>query len=141
MCRIAVPLTVMLMLLPLTACTAQESEHPDSSATSGAVEAGASRPAAGSNPRDGTRRPGEPDPALIAACVEQTNMGEAVCTCVARKASEELSEEEHAFLLASVREDDEETERLRGELSVQEAMRAGMFLVNAPRECAGEPGT
>jgi hypothetical protein len=107
---------------------AQETETEDSAAVGTAVESAV----------PGTAPAAAPDPALIAACLEQTNMGEAICTCTARKAKEELTEAGQAFLLAMLQEDEEETERLRAEMSVQETMQAGMFLTRAPRECAGE---
>lgn len=70
------------------------------------------------------------------ACTSTSNMGEELCECAAKKAKADLNETEFAFLLATLEEDEEETERLRGEMGPMEAMKAGMFLVNAPAACA-----
>jgi|GEM_PF-1622045 len=72
------------------------------------------------------------------ACTTTSNMGDQLCECAAKKAKADLNETEFAFLLATLEENEDETKRLRGELSPMEAMKAGMFLVNAPAACARE---
>ena len=110
---------LLLLLVPVSAC-AQKAD------STGQVEVGSAASAAAAS-----------DTAFIKACVETSNMGEALCTCTARKAREDLSETGYAFLLATLQEDEEQTEKLRQEMAIQEAVQAGMFLVNAPRVCAG----
>lgn len=73
--------------------------------------------------------------AFVDACTTETNMGEAICTCVANKAVEELSSDGFAFLLAGMSGDEARAEQLRESLDVSEAMQAGMFMVNAPASC------
>ena len=105
-------IALIVLFLPLTAC-AQET---DSTAA----------PAA------------KPDTAFVEACMAQTNMGQSICTCTARKARAELSESGYLFLLATLTEDDEAAAEHRSKMELQETIQAGMFLVNAPRECAGD---
>lgn len=71
-------------------------------------------------------------------CTSSTNLGEAVCECLADRAQETLSPEGVEFLIAGMSGDTEKAEELRGELDVSEAMAAGMFMVNTPATCAGE---
>jgi len=63
-------------------------------------------------------------------------MSEALCSCVAEKAQEELTEDGYQFLLASLEEREDDTARLRQEMPVQELMKAGMFMASAPATCA-----
>lgn len=76
--------------------------------------------------------------ALTDACLEMLNLDEQICRCMADKAKEDLSETAFKFLLATLQEDQARTEQLRRELSLQEAMQAGMFLVHAPADCGAE---
>jgi hypothetical protein len=57
---------------------------------------------------------------------------------VAGKAKEELSSKGFAFLVAGFSGDEAAIAQLRSELSMQEAMAAGMFMTNAPARCAEE---
>ncbi len=68
---------------------------------------------------------------VAAACKASTNMGAAVCDCLARKAKAELSADEQAFVVAALKEDDEAATRLCGELTLQSAMKAGLFMTKA----------
>lgn len=104
----------MILLLPTATACAQSESRADSVATASDAEVAR----------------------FIKACVETSNMGEALCACAAAKAKEDLSEKGFAFLLATLEEDEEATERLRGEMKVTEAMQAGMFLASAPAACA-----
>jgi hypothetical protein len=64
------------------------------------------------------------------ACQQSTNLGEEICTCMGEKARDELPEDSRAFLLATLREDEAAVTETRGRLSLEEAMRAGMFMTN-----------
>ncbi len=78
--------------------------------------------------------------AFIEACNSSYNLGLPVCECLAEKADERLTTTGFAFLVASMNNDDGKTETLRNELEMSEAMEAGMFMVNTPRECVEEGG-
>ena len=80
---------------------------------------------------------GEEVNAVTEACATGTNMSEAVCACIGRKASE-LSQTAQQFVAASLREDTATAEGLRSELGVQGAIKASGFLVNAPKDCAAD---
>jgi hypothetical protein len=73
------------------------------------------------------------------ACGEFSNLEPELCSCMAGKAQNELSEDERNFLLASIRDDEAETERLRPQLSLDGAMRVGMFMTNVTA-CGPEAG-
>ena len=74
-------------------------------------------------------------PDIEALCLEHSNMGADLCTCVAAKATE-LTEDQQAFIAATLAGDDAETAHLRGTMPVKDLMDAGMFLPNAPIDCA-----
>ncbi len=76
--------------------------------------------------------------ALVNACVETSNLDKSICDCVAKKASEELSENAYAFLVASLTQDTAIATELRGEMDMTEVMQAGMFMTHAPAKCAAE---
>ena len=66
--------------------------------------------------------------------------GEPTCICLANKADHRLTPGGFSFLVASFNKDDAKTKELRGKLGVSELMKAGMFMVNTPKECVGETG-
>ena len=78
--------------------------------------------------------------AFIEACLASTNLPPPICECSAPKASEELSPDAFAFLVATLQGDDQRTEQLRGQLDIGEAMEAGTFMVRVPADCAAELG-
>ncbi len=73
---------------------------------------------------------------IVTACRETTNMSAEICDCVGGRATTDLSDQARAFLVATLAKDEAEVEKLRGKLSVPDAMQAGMFMVNAPAACA-----
>lgn len=104
---------ILIMLLPVASACAQ-SETPSDSLGSADIQR------------------------FTTACMKTSNMGEDICGCAARKAKSDLSEKGFAFLLATLEEDADATEKLRGEMGVMEAMKAGMFLASAPAACAAD---
>lgn len=54
------------------------------------------------------------------------------------KAESELSRNGYAFLVATLRDDDAAADRLRSQLTIQEATKAATFLARGPRDCAAE---
>ena len=81
---------------------------------------------------------GDAEQEFTDACTSSSNLGEAVCECLANQAQEDLSDKGIEFLIAGMSGDMDRTEELRGELDVDEAMAAGMFMVHAPASCAEE---
>jgi len=77
---------------------------------------------------------------LIEACLESTNMERPLCECVAKKASEELSPDGVAFLVASLKGDEDAATELRKKLDMSEMVAAGMFMTKAPGQCAAGMG-
>lgn len=75
--------------------------------------------------------------AIADACASSTNMPQAVCACLGERAKADLTADERAFVLATLREEDENIEELRGKLGFEGAMKAGMFMTNAAT-CARE---
>ena len=76
--------------------------------------------------------------AFVEACMSSTNMGEEICECVAGMAREELSDEGVDFLVASMQGDTAAAQEIAGEMTIQEAADAGLFMVSAPANCAAE---
>lgn len=73
---------------------------------------------------------------FVAGCLSSTNLDRAFCECAAANARDELSAEGFAFVTATFTDDDDAVEALRKDLSMTEAVNAGMFMVNAYKNCA-----
>ncbi|MCI4644475.1 MAG: hypothetical protein MRY64_06805 [Hyphomonadaceae bacterium] len=73
---------------------------------------------------------------MAEACEAELNVPTEVCACIGETAERELSARQIDFLLAAMEEDGVTTARLRAEMGIAEATEAGMFLVNAPADCA-----
>ena len=76
--------------------------------------------------------------AFLEACVSSSSMGEEICKCVAGLASEELSDDGLNFLIASMQGDTAAAQQMAGEMTIQEATDAGLFMVSAPANCAAQ---
>ncbi len=70
------------------------------------------------------------------ACQNSSNWDREMCECAGQKAQEELSDLGRAFILATLREDIPEIERLRPSLSIEEATQSGLFMAQAGAACA-----
>ena len=71
-------------------------------------------------------------------CVTEAKLDQMTCTCMAKKASEELSPTGVDFLIATMRKDKEQTGALRSQLDPSEAIPLAMFMPRASAECAPE---
>ncbi len=74
---------------------------------------------------------------LLEACMASTNIDRSMCECVANRAEEDLSGDALEFVIASLNEDEDRAEELRGELDMTELAQAGLFMTQAPAQCAG----
>lgn len=82
--------------------------------------------------------------AISEACGASTNLPSAICECLGERARTDLSKDERAFVLATLRKDAGDVAELRGKLGLEGAMKAGMFMTNAAacaREGAGSTAT
>jgi len=79
-------------------------------------------------------------PDFVSACLSSSNLDETICQCSGDKAQQELSPKGFEFLVASLEKDEAKTSQLRTELSFPELTDAGLFMVNAPADCARELG-
>ena len=70
------------------------------------------------------------------ACMTAETIPNEICTCMGTLAVEELTEDEQAFVLASIIEDTETAQSLRENLPADSLTRASVFLINAPASCA-----
>ena len=75
---------------------------------------------------------------FVEACLSSSNLDRPICECAAKKASEELSSDAFAFLLATLGENEAAAAELRTKLDLSEAAAAGMFMATAPAQCAEE---
>ncbi|MGP1354433.1 MAG: hypothetical protein ACTS1Z_14025 [Parasphingopyxis sp.] len=71
---------------------------------------------------------------FAAACNAQGQLDAELCACLDEQA-QGLTPETHAFVIASIAEDEEEALRLRGELDEDQAFEAGQFLSRSVQEC------
>jgi len=71
-------------------------------------------------------------------CLTSSNLERPICECCGRKAKARLSPLAFEFLVATLQENKAKVEELRPKLSMDDAMQAGMFMVNTPSECAEE---
>ncbi|MEM8696102.1 MAG: hypothetical protein AAGE05_08800 [Pseudomonadota bacterium] len=83
--------------------------------------------ACGGGPAPG---PGE----FAAACNAQNNLSEDICACLDEQA-QGLSGESHAFVIATIAEDEVEAQRLRTDLDDNQALEAGQFISRGIQEC------
>ena len=75
---------------------------------------------------------------FVQACLSSSNLAQPICECCAKKAQAELSTDGFQFLVASLQDNEQKTTQLRSKLPFTEALKAGMFMVNAPARCAAE---
>jgi len=75
---------------------------------------------------------------LVQQCDKQLNVGTEMCECIADKADEDLTPEGRKFVLASLQDDKAGADAIRPTLGFEELVKAGMFMVNAPAQCAAE---
>lgn len=95
-------------------------------------------PMTGGNDLDPVLEEGREDPEFTAACLSASNMNEAMCRCVSRRATANLTDRSRAFLIAMLSEDAAESTRLRMEMTMPEITESGMFMVNSATDCAAE---
>ena len=72
---------------------------------------------------------------MSALCQETTNLSQELCDCMAEKAETDLSPNARKFLVATMEKDSERASELRGQLTLDEAAKAGLFFVSAPASC------
>lgn len=70
------------------------------------------------------------------ACLSASNLDEPVCRCVAEKSGQQLSAQGREFVVESLAGDDQRTAQLREKMAFEELMAAGMFMTDAPADCA-----
>lgn len=73
-----------------------------------------------------------------AACNDELNVDEAICSCLSERALANLSEDGAHWLAAAIRKDEATTAEMRESLPWTELLAANMFLVSAPTACATE---
>ena len=73
---------------------------------------------------------------IEAGCAEQLQMSPAQCACLKGKAAA-LNDGQQAFVAAVVSRDKMTQRDLTQGMTVQELTEAGMFMTNAPSQCAG----
>jgi hypothetical protein len=71
---------------------------------------------------------------LRAECAAQLKLPAAACDCIAAKAAE-LTDNQQAFLAASVTKDEATAATLRGQMTIDELTQAGMFMATSPQAC------
>jgi len=72
---------------------------------------------------------------LRTECAAQLNLPSGACDCIAEKAGA-LSDNQQAFLAATVTKDVAAAATLRMQMSIQELTEAGMFMANSAQTCS-----
>jgi hypothetical protein len=72
---------------------------------------------------------------IEAECAAQLKMPPAICTCLRDKAAG-MNDGQQAFVAATVTKDKATQQALTPGMTVQELTEAGMFMANAPAQCA-----
>jgi hypothetical protein len=72
---------------------------------------------------------------LRTECAAQLNLPSGACDCIAAKAGE-LSDNQQAFLAATVTKDVATAATLRVQMSIEELTAAGMFMANSAQICS-----
>ena len=122
------PALALLLVLPLSAgvCSSDTSENPGETSEGGFTP---SEDSSESNTDD-----------FVQACLASTNWNEPMCECADGLSGETLSPLGREFVIAGMRGDEAATERLRSQLSFEDATQAGLFMVHAGSECGGASG-
>lgn len=74
---------------------------------------------------------------IARACMAETNIPEGICTCVGKRAVEDLDENGQLFLHALIVGNKDAADTLRPQLPADQLIAASMFMVSAPQDCAG----
>lgn len=72
---------------------------------------------------------------IEAGCAAQLKMPPAACACLKDKAAS-MSDRQQAFVAAVVSQDKATQQNLTQDMTVGEMTEAGMFMTNAPAQCA-----
>ena len=73
---------------------------------------------------------------LKSACMKDSDMTEAQCSCVADRAEKDLSKDAQEMLVAEMEENRERVDELSRQMSMQDAASVGTFLMNTTAQCA-----
>jgi len=71
---------------------------------------------------------------LRVECAAQLKLPPPVCACIAEKAAG-MSDNQQAFVAASVTKDEATAAALRGQMTINELSEAGMFMATSPQAC------
>ena len=72
---------------------------------------------------------------LRSECAAQLNLPPPACDCIVDRAAE-LSDNQQAFVAASVTKDEATAATLRGQMTIDELTQAGPFMTTSPQACA-----
>ena len=71
---------------------------------------------------------------VLAACKTHGYVAESACGCVADRAMKSLDDAQRAWLVASISQDEAESARLQGAMTVKEIVGVGTFMTLAPHQ-------
>lgn len=71
---------------------------------------------------------------FAAACNARGDLDTELCTCLDEQA-QGLSAETHAFVIATIAEDEAAAQAMRGDLDSDQALEAGQFISRGVQEC------
>jgi hypothetical protein len=74
---------------------------------------------------------------LFRQCGLQLKLADKGCRCIIRRAAVQLSDKQQALAAAAVTRNRAKSEILSGQLTPDEISKAGRFMLQVPRNCAG----
>jgi hypothetical protein len=70
------------------------------------------------------------------ACMKEDGMTETQCSCLADRASKDLSKDAQQLMVAEMENDQARVQELSKNMSMQDAASVGTFMMNAASQCA-----
>lgn len=71
-------------------------------------------------------------------CHKQLKLGDGACACIGDQASKQLNENQQALVVAMVTKDQAASESVQARMTVEERVKTGKFMRDAPGFCASQ---
>jgi len=84
----------------------------------------------------GAATAGETADIAMQSCLNELQMPQAICTCIATSAEEELNPAEQQFFIAMITSDNAAAANLRNTMTVGEMTNVATFMSDTPQACA-----
>ncbi len=75
---------------------------------------------------------------LVEECHKQLKLGDSACACIGDRAEKQLNEQQQALIVALVTKNQEASNAVQANMTLEEQTGAGNFMRDAPRLCADQ---